>query len=168
MHDTNQTKVLYTPEETATIRTRAKRLKTWLWALALTGMVICIVLCCLVNTANESAMRIAVTAVSTAFGWAVILVWALGYAPAKATYTHMEGVLGGERETFSGALSLEEGNWHIPKSIWIRKVNLTDAGGNEQKLSILSEKAKELPPEGTEVRVETVRKYILTVEVLHE
>ena len=159
---------LYTPEEAAAVRARAKRLKNVLWILALTGLVICVVLCCLVNTANESAVRIAVTAVSAVFGWAVILVWALGYAPAKAVHTHMEGVLGGEREVFSGALSLEEGVWHIPKSIWIRKVNLTDGEGNVQKLSILAEKAGALPPEGTEVRVETVRKYILTVEVLHE
>ena len=168
MLNVNQTVTLYTQEEAAAVRARAKRLKTWMMILALTGLAVCVTLCCLVNTANETAVRIAVTAVSAVFGWAVILVWALGYAPARADYTHMEGVLGGERETFAGKLSLEEGAWHIPKSIWIRKVNLTDAEGNVQRLSVLAAKAGALPPEGTEVRVETVRKYILTAEVLHE
>ena len=137
-------------------------------ALALTGFAACVALCCLVNTANEAAVRLAAAGVSTVFGWAVILVWALGYAPAKALYTHMEAVLNETREAFSGALRLEPGTLHIPKSIWIRKVTLTDADGNTHALSILAEKADRLPPDGTQVRAETVRRYILSVEVLHD
>ena len=164
----SQTIILYTPEEAAAIRAKAKKLKILMLALSLACLVICILLCCLINTANEAAVRIAVISVSTVFGWAVILLWALGYAPAKADYTHMEGVLEGERESCIGTLSLEEGVLHIPKSIWIRRVTLTDDNGNTHILSVLADKAGSLPPEGTKVRAETVRKYIVAVEVLHE
>ncbi len=161
-------KELYTAEEAAAIRARAGRLKARMIGLGLAGVVVCVILCCLVNTANENAIRLAVTAVSAAAGWAVILLWAAGYAPAKANHTHMEGVLGQPRETFEGVLSVEKGALQIPKSIRIRRVTLTDPEGNARALSVLAEKAGELPPEGARVRAETVRKYILAVEVLQD
>ena len=161
--------VLYTGEATAAIRAKAHRYKVLMAVLAGAALAVCAGLCFFVSTAAAGALQIAAIAVSTLAGWAVIIVWAAWYVPAKADYTHMEGILScAEEEEYRGVLRTEDGVWHIPKSIWIRKVRLTGADGRAHSLSILASKAGLLPPDGTEVRVRTARKYIAALEVPHD
>ena len=160
---------LYTAAEADIIRRRARRLKAGMLAVALTGLAVCVGLCFGLTTANTDGRRLAVIAVSAAAGWTVILLRAVWFVPARAVYTHMDGVLSaGEREIFSGVLSVEKGAMHIPKSIWIRAVTLTGPDGRTETLSVLADKAGQLPPDGTPIRAETVRRYILAWEVPHE
>ncbi len=161
--------VLYTPEEAAAIRRWARGLKVFMLALAAGALAACVSLCFFVTTANAGRLLAAAVIISTLAGWAVILLRAGWYAPAKAVYTHMEGVLAAqEREAFTGTLTPEAGTLRIPNSIWIRRVTLTDAQGGTVALSVPDGKAAQLPPAGTAVRVQTVRKYILAWEAAHE
>ena len=160
---------LYTVEETAALRQKARRMRTLMLGIGLAGLAVCVTLCCFVNTAGAAALQIAVIAVSTLAGWAVILLWTVWYAPTKAQYEHMDGVLSAaERETYEGTLIVKKDLLHIPRSIWIRRVTLTDSQGGVQTLSVLADRVDALPERGARIRVEAVRKYILAWEALHE
>ncbi len=137
--------------------------------VAAAGLAVCAALCFFVDTANAGALQIAAIAVSTLTGRAVILLWTVWYTPAKAKCEHMEGVLSAaHRDGYAGVLTLEDGCWHIPKSIWIRKAALTGPDGETESLSVLADKAGALPPDGTAVRVQAVRRYILAWEAQHD
>ena len=160
---------LYTAEEAAAIREKARRYAIAMAVAAGIALAACVCLCFFVTTANAGALQTAAIAVSTLAGWAVIILWAAWYVPAKADSSHMEGILAcTESEEYAGCLRIEIGVWHIPKSIWIRKVTLTGTDGEKHALSILASKAGCLPEDGTGVRVRTVRKYITAWEVPHD
>ena len=151
---------LYTEDEKEALEQRARRFRKGMIAAAAGSFALCAALCFFVNTANAGALQIAVIALSTLAGWAVILLGALGYAPARAESTHMAGLLGNpERETFTGRLVINTAADHLPRSIWIRRAKLTDGEGREHRLSVLARKRDELPGNGQTVTVETARKY---------
>lgn len=160
--------VLYTDEEMMRIRARARRCGALMGLIAAAGLAACVALCFFVTTGTAERLRVTAIAVSTLTGWAVILLQALVRAPDRAVSAHMEGMLAArERECFEGALSLDRTAIHLPKSIWIRRATLTD-GERSVSLTVLENKVRQLPAEGTRVRVETVRKYIAGWEACHD
>lgn len=160
--------VMYTAEETERVRARTLSCRTMMRAIAAAAFALCVAICFFVRTGNAARLQGIVIAVSTLSGWTVILLRAFCYVPGRALYTHMEGTLAAQcRDVYEGTITLERGTTRLPRSIWIRRVTLTD-GEERIALSVLAEKARELPPDGTRVRVETVRKYIMGWEACRD
>ena len=157
---------LYTKEMTEKRKARAKR-DAWLAAgLLLGGLLLCVFLCTRVRTGNAIRLQWACVAVSTVTGWAALLLCHLSVIPQRAAYRHEEGILKGEPAEISGVLYREPGALALPKSITVKKLRLETENG-PVTLSVQEEKEKHLPPDGTRVRVLTVRKYITACEVEH-
>ena len=158
---------LYTTEEAQRLRRHAGISARTAAIVFLLAFAACIALCFFVRTANASRMLIRVIVLFTLGGWAAILLLNLVYYPARAGYTHMEGILAGETEVREGRLLILPGAFRIPKSITVRKVNL-ETEGETLHLSVLCGKVNQLPANGSRVRVCTVRNYITAFEVCDE
>ncbi|MBR6185145.1 MAG: hypothetical protein IKQ41_02685 [Clostridia bacterium] len=158
---------LYTADEAAKMKARAKRGKwTALGILALSTAA-CAALCFLVRTGSAHALFIAVLALSILGGWAAILIYALAASPAKVQAAHMENVLKGPAEEFSGMLRIGTETLQIPKSIAIRKACL-DGGEEPVTLNVNARYASRLPPDGSRVWVRAAHRYIFAYEVQDE
>lgn len=131
------------------------------------ALLLCILLCTQVTTGNAQGMSVTVITVSTLAGWAVILLLRFGYLPAKAQREHITGVMSEAAEEHQGVLTLDRQRWIIPHSVAFFKVTLR-SGSEARIFSINAPMARELPPNGTPVRVLTVRKFITAYEVQHE
>ena len=135
--------------------------------LLLSALIICIVLCAQVNTGNAERMLYTVIGLFTVAGWIAILLLRLIYFPSAAICRHMKSILGGAEEELEGRLSLSPAAFQIPKGILARKISLAVEGEEEpRKLNIDDRLVKKLPPDGTRVRIRTVRKFITAIEVL--
>ena len=157
----------YSQAETLRVDRRAKVSLYVSFALLLSALIACVVLCARVNTGNAETMLYTVIGVFTLAGWIAILLLRLVYFPSAAVCRHMKSILGGEEDEMEGSLSLSPAAFQIPKGILARKVSLAAEGEEEpRKLNIDARLVKKLPPDGTRVRVRTVRKFITAVEVL--
>ena len=157
----------YSQAEALRVERRAKISLYVSFALVLSALIACVVLCTRVNTGNAAAMLYTVIGVFTLAGWVAILLLRLVYFPSAAAGRHMKSILGGEEEEGEGSLSLSPAAFQIPKGILARKVSLAVEGEEEpRKLNIDARLVKKLPPNGTRVRVRTVRKFITAIEVL--
>ncbi len=137
------------------------------FALLLSALIACVILCTQVNTGNAERMLYLVIGLFTVAGWIAILLLRLIYFPSAAVCRHMKSILAGEEEEMEGRLSLSSTAFQIPKGILARKVSLAVEGEEEtRKLNIDDRLMKKLPPDGTRVRVRTVRKFITAIEVL--
>lgn len=142
----------------------AKRLGLMLFVAA-AALGLCIFLCCRVNTKNAEKMMIAVMALSICAGWAVMLLYAYAYRPARTRAEHMRGILTGDKEMFYGVLQRTKEVFSIPKSVTVRKIALKN-GEEKHLLHVDTALVRQLPPDGTRVGVETVRKFITAWEVI--
>ena len=159
----------YSKEEMERYRRRAVWSGAAAWGALALGWLACAVLCFFVNTANARRMLIWMIGLSTVSGWAFILLRQLVYAPAHADASHMAGILADEAEKteeFEGLLRLSPGAFQIPKSIAVRRATLTNSE-ESTSLTVDASLARRLPPDGSRVRVQTVRKYITGYEVFH-
>ena len=105
-----------------------RRAKTSLYvsfALLLSALIACIVLCTRVNTGNAETMLYLVIGLFTLAGWIAILLLRLVYFPSAAVCRHMKSILGGEEDETEGTLSLSPAAFQIPKGILARKVTLS-------------------------------------------
>ncbi len=157
----------YSQAEALRVERRAKISLYVSFALVLSALIACVVLCTRVNTGNAAAMLYTVIGVFTLAGWVSILLMRLVYFPSAAVGRHMKSILGGEEEEGEGSLSMSPAALQIPKGILAWKVSLAVEGEEEpRKLNIDARLVKKLPPNGTRVRVRTVRKFITAIEVL--
>ena len=138
-------------------------------ALLLMGaaLALCVFFCARVKTGNEYRLFSCTVGVFTVAGWGAIFLLRCVILPAHAEYRHMQGILKGETEEYSGVLSLSGAAFAIPRSITVKKVKLTQ-DGQELSLHVDASLARRLPPSGSRVRLKTVRKYITAYEVCHE
>ena len=157
----------YSQEEMERHRRRAAWSGAAAWGALALGWLTCAVLCFFVNTANARRMLIWMIGLSTVSGWIFILLRQMVYAPAHAEASYMAGILTEEAAEYEGVLRLSPGAFQIPRSIAVRRATLTN-GEESVTLSIDAALARRLPPDGSLVRVQTVRKYITGYEVLHE
>ena len=159
--------VLYTETELQKMKRRAAWSGAVSWGALALGWIACAVLCFFVRTANAKHMLFLVIGLATVSGWIFILLRQMVYAPAHAEVHHMAGILADEAEAeYEGVLRLSPGAFQIPKSIAVRKVNIRQEE-ETVSLNIDARLARHLPPDGTPVRVITVRKYITAFEVRH-
>ena len=158
-------KRLYTPEAAKRWKRRASLTRIIAPGLVALALMVCILLCTMVTTANARQMMFACIALFTLAGWACILLLYFAYAPAKAQAVHIGGMFSAENETYEGVLTIHKESFHIPKSVTVRKATLETAEG-AVALSVSAGLVHQLPKSGTAVRVTTVRKYITGYEVL--
>ncbi len=139
------------------------RFHAWLAGIVGAGaLLVCIVCCCLTNTANETRMELTAYAASTFGGWIVIFEWTAVILPNRYTARHEQRILDGPVQTLSGVLELDPRNIRIRKSITINRV-LLHSDGETQRLSVRADCAKALP-DGKPCRLQVVEGYIAAVE----
>ncbi len=139
------------------------------WGALALGWLASAALCFFVNTANAQRMLFWVIGLATVSGWVFILLRQMVHSPAYAEASHTAGILADETEKteeYEGTLRLSPGAFQIPKSIAVRRATLIN-GEESVTLSIDAAYARRLPPDGSFLRVQTVRKYITGYEVLH-
>ena len=156
----------YSKEEMERHRRRAAWSGVAAWGALALGWLACGVLCFFVNTANARRMLYGVIGLATVSGWVFILLRQMVYLPAHAEANHIAGIITEESTDYEGVLRLSPGAFQIPKSILVRRATLTN-DEESVTLSIDAAFARRLPPDGSFLRIQTVRKYITGYEVLH-
>ncbi len=157
--------MLYSHEAAAAWKKKAEQRGCLILVLALAALFVCILLCTKVNTLNVTRMLYTVMIISTLAGWAVMFLWVYAYRPARARSAHMKGILAGEQEMYEGTLRRTGESFAIPGSVVVKKVELRK-GEQVTLLHADSALIKLLPPDGTNVQLVTVRKFITGYEVI--
>lgn len=127
----------------------------------------CITLCCLVNVRNVQQIQYIVMAIAVVGGWLVIYILVSVIAENRHEITHAENMLGGEREEFSGKVSLEKVKIKISGSITVVKAVVTD-GNDSCRLNVNLKKADRLKNLEGEVKLYVVHGYVVAIEVEDE
>lgn len=158
---------LYGPGEEKRFRRRDRVCRAAAWTVLIGGLGACVWMCCRVHTGNAAALLKACIIVSTLAGWIFLplLIW--GANPARAEHKHISGIRAGHPETREGVLTVEKESLSLPRSITVRRAHLTQ-NGETAALSLNARLARRMPPDGTRVRVKTVRRYITAFEVCNE
>ena len=156
---------LYTPESARRWKRRAALLMSLALGLVALALVINIILCTKITTANAQTLQGVCIGLFTLAGWSCILLLYFAYTPAKAQAVHMAGMFSAPSETFEGTLTIHKDSFRIPRSVTVRKATLETADG-PLSLSVCAALVPRLPGNGTRVRLTTVRKYITGYEVI--
>ena len=156
---------LYSRADALRMDRRAKISLYVSFSLLLSALIACIVLCTRVNTGNAERMLYLVIGLFTLAGWIAILLLRLIYFPSAAVCRHMNSIIDGEEKELEGSITLSPAAFQIPKGILARKVSLA-AEDETHMLNVDDRLVKNLPPDGTRVRVRVVRKFITAIEVL--
>ena len=158
---------LYTPALERRCRRTARGSLLLACGLLLCGWAACAYLCTRVRTGTAAALFPPVLILSTASGWAAILIFFLAYRPARAEYRHVTGILQEEPSApREGTLTWMGSAFQVPGSIRVRKARLNTESGPVSLL--LDERLSRDIPEGTPLRIRTRRQFIADYEVLHE
>ena len=147
-------KSLYRPEELTEARAARRRTGRAMLSVALLGLAACVTICCCATRQNQAVTLPLTVGVSILAGWIVIFLSHSRYQMAKARVRHLELMLTGPRETFSGRFTQLPGTWRVKKGVSIRKLRQQE-DFHETLLSVYDEKASQLP-EAFEGTVETV------------
>ena len=144
---------------------RVRHRQRILCALIALSLALFVTLCLLTRTGNARIMLYLAMAVLVLSGWGVIALWLFALEPARAEERHLTGLAALDPEIREGRFFMTGDTFRIPRSVRIRKVRLETA---EETLSLnLNERlADRMPPDGSLVRAETVRKFITGLEVL--
>ena len=129
------------------------------------ALLVCLYLCSRVTTGNASMLLVWVVGIFTLAGWASLWTLWFAYAPARAQLSHIRGMLEGDTETHEGTLHVLGEKVYIPKSIAIYKVAIKN-GEETYTCHLNALLLPQLPPNGAQVRVNTVRKFITAYEVI--
>ena len=158
----------YSKEETLRAKQRAKRLKVLCVILSLAALTGCVLLCVLLKTKTEALYRLLITALSSLCSGACVCVYMLGIRPARAFYTHAEGLEEAEKEEAEGVLLPGKEYFSIPKSVAVCRIRLKQGEEQVLRLSVRNDKEKLLPAPGTHMKVTAARKYIMRAEISGE
>ncbi len=158
---------LYTPNRFQRYQRQAESARRWMIGLTVAAALVCLGLCLAVTTRSALALQWAATGVWTLAGWAIMLLHALRYQPAKPEEAHMEGNLAGTAEERKGVLTLEKGIRAIPRSISVRNATLRQ-GNDTVTLHVDASLADLLPATAQPLLVYTVRSYVVAVAPLPE
>ena len=154
--------VLYASEELTAAQAARKRTGTAMAIVAGLGLVACVLICCFATRHNQGVTLPMTVGASTLSGWIVIFLSHSRYEGAKARARHVELMLTGPRETFSGEFTKLEGVYRVRRGVSIRKVRLREEF-HETMLTLYAEKADQLPDRFTGT-VETVYDCIVAYE----
>ena len=136
-------------------------------AVALAGVGICIALCCRVTPSNAQWMELRCVAVFAAAGWVDIYLGAFRLGALRHEREHTERILGLNRETVTGQVTLGKKEQRIAKSITVRLVTVQEQD-RTRRLWIDSSRAAPLRQAlsgGDTLTLETAGGYVTAVEV---
>ena len=122
--------------------------------VAMLGLIACVTLCCLATRQNRNLTFPLTVGASVLSGWAVIYLSHSRHEEHKARVRHVELMLTGPRERFTGTFTKLDGIYRVKRGVSIRKVRQQEEF-HELLLTVWEQKAAQLPDsfEGT---VETV------------
>ena len=149
-----ETHSLYKQEELTENRAAQRRIGRAMIAVAVLGLAVCVLVCCFATRHNQRVTLPLVVGSSTLAGWIVIFLSHSRYEGARAAVRHVELMLTGPRERFSGCFEKLEGVYRVKRGVSIRKVRLREEY-HETLLTVFEEKAA-LLPDSFEGTVETV------------
>ena len=156
--DTNE--LLYSPEDLPRLEKKIKVERVLVWALAGLTLGLCVLFCCLTNTANAQRMELAAVVTSTLGGWCVIYRRLFGLQETRHELEHARHLLESPLETAEGTLQITKEKLRIKNSIRIRIVSLED-GEQKRRLMVNETRLKRLLPyDGQRVRLGLVGSYI--------
>lgn len=148
-------------------RNRANLMTRVLIAAAAAVLILFVVFCLLTRTGNARAMLIAAMICTVAGGWGVMAFWVFSVEPARAEANHLEGLAAETAQTREGRVTLDPEGFRIPKSVRVLKARL-ETGEETLSLNLNEKYGDWVPPDGSLVRVETAKKFIIGMETLEK
>ena len=156
--DTNE--LLYSPEDLPRLEKKIKVERVLVWALAGLTLGLCVLFCCLTNTANAQRMELAAVVTSTLGGWIVIYRRLFGLLETRCELQHARYLLETPGDILRGRLSITKERLRIKNSIRIRILLLED-GGETRRLKVNETRVKALRPwDGKRVTVALAGGYV--------
>lgn len=137
--------VFYLPEDLSRLKQKEKRERVWVWALAGLTLALCVLFCCLTNTANAGRMETATLITSCIGGWLVIYGRVFGVQEARYEREHAAYLIGAEQTSVRGKLTVTKDRLRIRGSIRIRNLLLED-GKTTRRLKVNENKVRDLRP----------------------
>ena len=134
----------YTEAELTSAKTRERRVGRAMAIVAGLGLVLCVLCCCFTTRRNQGVTLSLTVGTSILTGWIVIFLSHSRYEGAKARVRHVELMLTGPRERFSGTFEKLDGVYRVKRGVSIRKVRQREEF-HETLLSVYDEKASRLP-----------------------
>ena len=151
---------LYSPEDLPRLEKKIKRERVLIWAVAGLTLAVCIVLCCLTDTANAEKMELAAILCSTVGGWVVIYRRLFGLLEGRYELQHARYLLEETPTALRGQLRVTKERLRIKNSIRIRILLLED-GGEIRRLKVNETRVKALRPwDGKRVTVALAGGYV--------
>lgn len=144
---------------------RKKKCLLWIMAAGMLGLFI--TLCLLTRTGNARAMLIIAMASMILTGWGILAFWLFALEPAKAEASHLASLSEAETQTREGILKMDPVSFRIPKSVSAVKIYLETEEGI-LSLNLNEKLRRKVPPDGSRVRVQTARKFIVGMEILEK
>ena len=156
----------YTEAELTSAKTKERRVGRAMAVVAGLGLVLCVLCCCFTTRQNQGVTLPLTVGTSILTGWIVIFLSHSRFDGARAEARHVELMLTGPRERFSGRFTKQPGIYRVKRGVSIQKVRQEEEF-HETMLTVSAEKAAFLPDAFTGT-VETVYDCIVAVEVTEE
>ena len=157
---------LFRPEDLGRLEKQYKRSALTAALLAGAALAVCVLFCCLTNTANAKRMEWLTIGVSTVAGWIVIFLAHHRVKERRDERRHAEMLMEGERSTLEGVLELSEQRMRIRGSILFYPLSVR---GEETKAAgkVIASRAPLLRAEnGKRLRLYVVNGYVAAFERL--
>ena len=136
-------KDFYSPEDLSRLEKKIKREKAWTWGLAGLTLALCVLFCCLTNTANARKMELAAEITSCLGGWLVIYRRVFGVQDTRHELEHARYLIEEPRSRLTGTLSVTKERMRIKNSIRFR-VLLLDDGEQVHRVKVNETQTKKL------------------------
>lgn len=152
----------YTEAELTSAKTKERRVGRAMAIVAGLGLVLCVLCCCFTTRQNQGVTLPLTVGTSILTGWIVIFLSHSRFDGARAEARHVELMLTGPRERFSGRFTKQPGIYRVKRGVSIQKVRQEEEF-HETMLTVAAEKAALLPDAFTGT-VETVYDCIVSFE----
>ncbi len=157
---------LYRPEDLGRLEQAYRRSLRTAALLAGAALALCVLFCCLTNTANLRRMELLTISVSTLAGWVVIWLAHHRISVLRHERRHAEMLLDGERSTLEGYVELSEERMRIRGSIRFYPLSVR-GGEGPAKSKVIASRAPLLRAEnGKKLRLYVVNGYVAAFERL--
>lgn len=157
---------LYGRQDVERLEKKTKRAGRAAALIAAATLLICVLLCCLTDLDNAAVMEKAAVAVSVLGGWIVIYLHNFPVKELRAECRHAEMLLGDERETIEGVLTLSKQRMRIRGSIRFYDLRLQDGEESRHGKVIASRAGVLRAEEGKRLRLYLVNGYTAAWEEL--
>ena len=157
---------LYRPEDLGRLEQRYKRSGRAAAFLAGAALAVCILFCCLTNTANARVMELLTISVSTVSGWIVIWLVHHRVIELRRERRHAGMLLEEERSTLEGVVAVSGERMRIRGSIRFYPLSVTGEAGRSAGKVIASRAPLLRAENGKKLRLYVVNGYVAAFERL--